>query len=263
MKKLNIKKIAKTIEAGMKTHAPEILTGIGTAGMITTVVLAVRATPKAIDILEEEERLKGEELTAVEKVQTAWKPYILPVAVGTASTACIIFGQSVNLRRNAALATAYKLSEQAYRDYKDTVLEEIGEKKEKVIREKAATKDMKRHEVEEDEIEHTKDGEYLCYDSISEKYFYSDQQTIRAHINDLNERLMTEMEISVNEYLMEIGLRPMQTGNELIWVPGHKLDVTYGTDMSNEKFPRPCLVIKHFNTPMGKRWVSGDLGYYH
>lgn len=37
----------------MKKHSPEILTGIGIAGMITTTVMAVRATPKALILIEE------------------------------------------------------------------------------------------------------------------------------------------------------------------------------------------------------------------
>ena len=37
----------------MVKHSPEILTGIGITGMITAGVMAVRATPKALDLLSE------------------------------------------------------------------------------------------------------------------------------------------------------------------------------------------------------------------
>lgn len=35
------------LKTSIKKHSPEILTGIGIAGMITTTVMAVRATPKS------------------------------------------------------------------------------------------------------------------------------------------------------------------------------------------------------------------------
>ena len=41
------------LKTSIKKHSPEILTGIGIAGMITTTVMAVRATPKALILIEE------------------------------------------------------------------------------------------------------------------------------------------------------------------------------------------------------------------
>lgn len=53
MGKHSLSSIAKSVRTAMKTHSPEILTGIGIAGMITTTVMAVRATPKALILIEE------------------------------------------------------------------------------------------------------------------------------------------------------------------------------------------------------------------
>ena len=46
MGKHSLSSIAKSVRTAMKKHSPEILTGIGIAGMITTTVMAVRATQK-------------------------------------------------------------------------------------------------------------------------------------------------------------------------------------------------------------------------
>ena len=46
--KLNLKAIARSMGMALQKHSPEILTGIGIAGMVTTTILAVRATPKAV-----------------------------------------------------------------------------------------------------------------------------------------------------------------------------------------------------------------------
>ena len=47
--KLNVSKLCKDAKVMVSKRSPEILTGLGIAGMITTTVLAVKATPKALD----------------------------------------------------------------------------------------------------------------------------------------------------------------------------------------------------------------------
>lgn len=51
---MDISKTFKSFGFLMKKHSPEILTGVGIAGMISTTVIAVRATPKAWILIEEE-----------------------------------------------------------------------------------------------------------------------------------------------------------------------------------------------------------------
>ena len=50
MKNFNL--IVNDVKTTLSKHAPEILTGIGIAGMVTTTVLAVRATPKALMLID-------------------------------------------------------------------------------------------------------------------------------------------------------------------------------------------------------------------
>ena len=54
MQKPNLTKICRSVKTATVKHSPEILTGVGIAGMVTTTVMAVRATPKAIQLLDEE-----------------------------------------------------------------------------------------------------------------------------------------------------------------------------------------------------------------
>ena len=65
---MNISKMLKSFRYELGKHSPEILTGIGIAGMITTTVMAVRATPKALDLLAEvKENTEGEDKKTVAK----------------------------------------------------------------------------------------------------------------------------------------------------------------------------------------------------
>lgn len=88
---MNIQQLLKSTGQIMKKHSPEILTGIGVAGMVATTIMAVKATPKAILLINEKEvELRAEKLTKKEVVQTVWKCYIPAAVTGVASIACII-----------------------------------------------------------------------------------------------------------------------------------------------------------------------------
>ena len=97
MKKSNISKVLSSVRTSMAKHSPEILTGIGIAGMITTTVMAVRATPKALILIEErKEEIGAEELEVADVVKTTWFCYIPAAITGTLSIACLIGASSVN-----------------------------------------------------------------------------------------------------------------------------------------------------------------------
>ena len=117
MDKKTVTRMLYNARTAMKKHSPEILTGIGIAGMITTTVLAVRATPKALILLEEKKKeIEDNSLAPVEVVKTVWICYVPAAVTGAVSVACLVGASSVNVRRNAALATAYTLSESALKE---------------------------------------------------------------------------------------------------------------------------------------------------
>lgn len=262
MKKRNFSQIVKGVKTGLLKHSPEILTGIGIAGMVTATVLAVRATPKALILMEEEkqrqneELRKGEEETCmqIEKLKPAdllrvtWTCYIPSAVTGMLSVACLIGASSVNLRRNAALATAYSLSESAMKEYREKVIETIGEKKEEEIRDKIAKEKMKREPVANKEVIITGRGETLCFDTITSRYFKCDIEKLRKVENELNKRLISEMYIPLNDFYYEIGLRSNDMGNDLGWNIGDGLiDLKFSSQLAEDE--TPCLVIGYRVAP--------------
>ncbi|MCI9004419.1 MAG: hypothetical protein HFH39_04100 [Lachnospiraceae bacterium] len=248
MKKLNVSGMVKVVRAMAVKHSPEILTGIGVAGMLTTVGMAVRATPKALRLLEEEKEKKGEGLTKVETVKAAWKPYIPAAATGVMSVACLIGANAVNAKRNAVLATAYSLSEAAFTEYRDKVSETVGAKKEEEIRDKVAKARIEKDPVSNHEVVITGKGDTLCYDVVSGRYFKSDIEKIRRAENVLNRKLMDEMYVSLNEFYYELGLRCTEMGNELGWnVNDGLVDLHFSTQLSEDE--TPCLVVDYHIAP--------------
>lgn len=249
MNKFNFARFLKNAEMVIVKHSPEILTGIGIAGMITTTVLAVGATPKALRLIEEKKKEEGvEKLTPVETVKATWKCYIPAAVTGVTSTACLIGASSVNARRNAALATAYKLSETALTEYRDKVVETIGEKKEQVIREKIDKDHVENDPVTKKEVIITAKGNTLCYDAISGRYFKSDIDQIKKSINILNRRLLTEMYLSLNELYDELDLDHIAVGDDLGWnVDDGLIDPYFSSQLAADG--TPCIVLSYSRPP--------------
>lgn len=254
--KLNLSKVAKNMQHTLGKYSPQILTGIGVAGMITTVVLAVKATPKALELVEDKkEELDTDKLTVVDTVKVAWKPYIPAAITGVLSTVCIIGGNAVGTRRTAALAAAYKISETALHEYKDAVVETIGEEKSKEVKEKVAQNKVDKNPVVEKQIIVTNKGTFLCYDSLSGRYFQSDIETIRKAQNDINDYLFSEDYASLNMFYDFLGLEHTRLGAELGWkIDSGTLQIEFDSTLASDKSQgiapgTPCLVLDYNVAP--------------
>ena len=253
MDKTALSNFAKNMKTTLAKRSPEILTGIGIAGMVTTVIFAVRATPTAMELIddEREDRFYNNDDTPVspiDMVKIAWKPYIPAAVTGTVSIACLIGASSVNVKRNAALATAYSLSETALREYREKVVETIGEKKEKIVREKVAEEQLKKNPVSKQPVIVGK-GTTLCYDAISGRYFHSDFDSIKKAQNELNSKLLREMYISLNEFYDELELEHVSVGDDLGWSYHKDGLIEFDLNAQLADDGTPCLVVDYRVVP--------------
>lgn len=252
MNKSGFTKFINTATTAVKKHSPEILTGLGIAGMITTTVLAVKATPKALKAIEAKCEEEGvEKLPPVEVIKTTWKCYIPAAITGVTSAACIIGASSIHAGRNAALVTLYNLSQSELIDYKETVVETIGEKKEKAIKEKIAQKKIEKVEHSQAPIIITGAGDTLFLEPISMRPFKSDIETIRRIVNDLNYRMTTGMEeyISLSELYSEIGLSQTRVSDSVGWNIGRDGQIEIEFTPGIVEDGRPCLVLDYVVEP--------------
>lgn len=250
----------------LSKHSPEILTGIGVTGMITSTVLAVKATPKAIKLIESEIDKRNKEieheaivnghdtckqidkLKPLDVVKVAWKPYIPAAVTGIASISCIIGASSINSKRNAALATAYKISEKALVRYRDKVIETIGEKKEKEIKDQIAQDEVDRNPVSKSQVYVTSKGNTLFREEISGRYFKSDLDIIRKAINELNREMTYQNYISLDELYSKLGLEPIKNSDRLGWnLDDGLIELELSTCLTEDD--EPCIVIDYSNAP--------------
>ena len=257
MQKLNLPKIFDSVKGITVKHAPEILTGIGIAGMIATTVLAVKATPKALQLIEEEKEKHLDEncepidkLTPVETIKATWKCYIPAAVTGVVSTACLIGASSVNLRRNAALVTAYKLSETALADYKEKVVETIGEKKEKTVREKVATEQVKKNPATNAEVIVTGNGNTRFYDPMSGRTFMSNIDKVKSAENELNNVMLHSITgyASLNDFYDELDLSHTDVGDSFGWNTTNLVKMEF-YPIIDETDKNPTIVLDYVNRP--------------
>ena len=224
-------------------HSPEILTGIGIVGMGYSIVNAVIATPKAMTLVEQKkEQLDVNHLTPKETFLAVWKPYLPSALSFVASSACIIGASAVNYKRNAALGAAYALSERTLIRYRDKVIDTLGERKEREIRDKIAQDDVNNNQPSPKQVIVTSKGNTLCKDMISGRYFRSDIETIKQTINKLNRRLTYDHYISLNEFYGELGLDDIKNGDLMGWnLDNGLIEPNFNACITEED--EPCIVF--------------------
>lgn len=250
MANTKFKDLVTGVQDSLKKHSPEILTGLGIAGMITTTVLAVKATPKAIALIEaEKERSESEKLKTGEVIKVTWKCYIPSAVTCATSIACLIGASSVHAKRNAVLATAYKLSETALTEYREKVIETVGEKKEQLIRDGMAKSRIEKKPAKQSEIIITETGSTLCFDSSTSRYFKSDMEKIKRAVNEVNARMLRDSYASLNDFYDEVGIQGVKQGDELGWnIDKDGLIELYFSSVLDAN-GTPCLVLDFKRPP--------------
>lgn len=197
----------------LKRNGSTILTVLGGAGVVATAVTAVKATPKAIKLIEVYEEQKGEGLTTLEKVKVAGPHYIPSILIGAGTISCIFGANILNKRNQASLISAYALIDNSYKEYKKKVEELYGEEVHKEIISSIA-KDKYTDDIRMD------DNKMLFYDEFSHRYFESTlEDVIKAEYN-INRQLQCNGRVYLNEYYEFLGLEPSQVGIELGWSSG-------------------------------------------
>lgn len=240
MNKLNVKQCFKMAKKVVQKKSPEILTGLGIAGMITTVVLAVKATPKALDLIDEEVERQNRKLSQeaydsgqsianqinklkpLETVKVAWKPYIPALLLGGASVGCLIGANTVSARRHAALYSAYELSKTAYNELNEKVTEVVGEKKVTEIKQKLAEDKVNKVSPEgaiekKSNVVIAGDGDTWFIDAMSNQPFLSSKNKLDAAANELNRKMRSDMYVSLSQFYDEVGIEHTGTSDYIGW----------------------------------------------
>jgi hypothetical protein len=245
---MSLTKQIKRFEKLILDNSPTVLTGVAVAGTITTAVLTGRASVKAFRILDEQaEQVWQEPIPYTECVKMVWRLYIPPVAVGAGTIACIVMANRIGNRRAAAIAAAYAISEKAMAEYKEKVIDRIGEQKEQAIRD----------EIAQDQVARTPGsnavvlvgyGDVLCFDSYSGRYFNSSVENIKKAENELNHRILNDMYASLTDWYNLIGIASIEFSDEVGWNVDKLLEVRFSSVLTDDN--KPCLSVDFNVSPI-------------
>lgn len=239
----------------LKKQSPHILFAAGVAGVVTSAVLACRATLKVGDVLDatkadvdnikndvmkpylshrhapelEESRQKREMAfvyghCAIEVT----KLYAPAVVIGSLSIAALTRSHVTLARRNSALTAAYIGLEKAFDSYRKRVRDEVGEEKEEEIYYNATIETVKNPDGTESKILRPKNGECAenmytrIFDPTTSRFWKNNSEMNRlflmANEKYFNQRLRVHKHVFLNEVLDELGFERVPEGQLVGWL---------------------------------------------
>ena len=226
------------------------MTCVGGAGVVATSVMAVRATPKALRLLDEAAKEKGEELTKFESVRVAGPVYIPAIIVGASTIACIFGANVLNQRKQAALMSAYALLDNSYKEYKNKIEEVYGEGANAHIQEEIAKDKYKDSDIS------VEPDKQLFYDEFSGRYFESTTTDVLKAEYEFNKQLSDRGAAYLNEWYVLLDIPTTDYGNQVGWDAYYLFEITWSkwVEFKHEKAilddGLECTIISFNNDPI-------------
>lgn len=230
MKKPNFQRLAQRSKIYLRKASPTILSGLGAVGVIVTSVLAVKATPKAIERIRSDSCVNHDgdpyAYTKLEAVKSAWTCYIPAVTIGTSTIVCIFGANVLNKRSQAAISSSYALLNTSYQDYKNKLKELYGEEAHQKIIDSIAVEHANDMYITSttflgggslDFDEHNPDDNRLFYDAFSKRYFESSINRVIQAEYHLNRDFALSGHLPVNHFYEFLGLELLDGGDDIGW----------------------------------------------
>lgn len=262
---ISVKVLAKQVEKFTLDNSPAILTGVGAFGSVTSVVLAVKASLKAARMIDLEKvtrwRMNPEsgetvlDIDSKDKVKLVWKEYVPSAGVLTISVASIICANRVSTKRAAALAAAYSLSEKAYSEYREKIVEKFNANKERQVRDEIAQDRVTENPPQGTQIILTGNGDVVCYELPTGRYFRSNMEKLRSVQNDVNAQVNELGQASLSDLQVALGLKETPYSEELGWTTSRLLDLQFSAVLTDDN--QPCISINYHTEP-----IRGAAGFH-
>lgn len=262
MKKLDIKsKLSRTVNRTglkIKKYSPEILVAAGVVGVITSGVMACKATLKVNEVVEQskkdidtihESAEKGytpagleysqedakKDLT-IAYVQTGVKfakLYGPSVVLGALSITSIVASNHILRKRNVALAAAYTAVDKGFKEYRKRVVERFGKEIDRELRYNIKAKEVEETVMNEDGTDSTEKkvinvmgpNDYSPYSIVFDDGnpgWNKDPEKTKFFLiqqqNWANEKLQSQGHLFLNEVYDMLGAPRTAYGNEVGWI---------------------------------------------
>lgn len=230
-----------------RKSSPQVLFAGGVVGVVATAVLASKATLQLEETLEDINHKKDQAkalheqnldaysdkdyqqdmaILMVRSVTKVAKLYAPALIVGTASIAALTSSHVILTKRNVALTAAYAALDKGFRDYRDRVINELGEDKDREFL----------HESEKRKItEKTESGQKTrevavatgasiyarFFDELNTEWQRTPEYNmvwLKAKQNYANDRLNSRGHLFLNEVYDMLGMEHSKAGAIVGWV---------------------------------------------
>lgn len=208
-----------------------VLSCIASVGVVATTVSSVKATPKALKLIQEDSKRNHDgnpnAYTKTEAVVSAWKCYVPSALFAGSTIACIVGACALNKHQQAALASAYAFVQHSYKEYKNKLKELYGEEAHNAIIDSMASEKAKDVSISSTggwynstlDFGESENPEVIrtFYDSFSDRYFESTIEKVIQAEYHLNRNFLFAGTISLNEYYEFLGIEETELGNTIGW----------------------------------------------
>ena len=241
----------------IKKHSPEILIVAGIAGVVTSAVMACKATTKINDILDQtkEEVGKVNDALANEKIpedvyskedakkdlaiiyiQTGVKLaklYGPSLILGALSITSILASNNILRKRNVALAAAYATIDNSFKEYRSRVIERFGKDLDRELKYNIKAKEISETTVDENGkettvtktvpvVESEEPSDYARFFCEGCAGWTKDPEMnlvfLKQQQNWANELLKTRGHLFLNEVYDMLGIERSKAGQVVGWV---------------------------------------------
>lgn len=242
-------------------YSPELLLGAGIAGVLTSTVMACRATLKIKEVQAETDRMleqveEGKE--KIEKLKAAdvnteiiysdkdyvrdllvvrinhalrlAKLYGPSVIVGAVSIGAIVGGHHILSTRNAALASAYKILDLGFKKYRKRVIDDLGPEKDFEYRFGKIDEKLAKTGKDEKALTENKNDPscMLLGDESMYARFFDDSSPMWQQDNHRNENFLRISQNYANEMLKARGNFFLNEVYDMLGIPRSKAGAVVG-----------------------------------
>lgn len=240
----------------IEKHAPEIMLVAGTVGIVTSTVMACKATLKVNDVLSETKNSldkihmvaedpdfadeytpeDAKKDTAIVYAKTGLefvKLYGPAVAVGVVAIGCFVKSNRILNKRNAALAAAYMTEHNGFKEYRERLIDRFGEELDRELKYNIKTQKIEETVMNEDGTESTvtrevdvahinKTSQYARFFDVGCRGWTKNAEynlyTVLQVQNWANEKLQADRYLFLNDVYEAFGLPKTQAGQEVGWI---------------------------------------------
>lgn len=235
-----------------KKHSPEILVVAGVVGIVTSTVMACKATTKVNDIVDEAKETidkihnsvdkglhtsDGEEYTqevankdlAITYVQTGLKfakLYGPAVALGIVSIGCMVGSNQILRKRNVALAAAFTAVDTSFKEYRGRLIDRFGKDLDRELRFGIKAKEVEERVVDENgnETTVTKTVEVVDPNTVHDIYsiVWCEGNNGWTKSAELNKFFLIQTQNQANDKLRLNGILTLNEVYEMLGAPRTK-----------------------------------------